>query len=407
VQPATVDRIEELYVQHQADPYPLYRELREKGPVVVDADGKVIVLSYVDARAALLDPAVSVDPRNSRWYQERERTGEVSAEERQRYDEAPFIELDPPEHTRQRLLVGQAFAARAAKAGPRVQQVVDDRIRRIASTRESDVVRDYAYAIPISVLCELFDIEAETDRQQIQDWSHFISRAMDPANPVEPAEVDKVSAEFRGYLERLVAQRAQQPGDDIVSALLGSADEGQRLTPTEVTSAIWLLLISGHETTSSLIASGLHSLVTDPDLAERLRAAPDKMPAFVDELLRLTPLVQFLWRHVKADVSLPSGAKLTAGDTVVVILAAANRDPKHFTDPDAVDLDRNGSQLLSFGAGAHYCLGATLGRLQTAIALTTFLRRVLEPQLAGEPADSPLSLGGLTSLPIRYAAVAG
>ncbi len=404
MEPAQINRIEELYIQHRDNPYPLYEQWRALGPVLSDADGKIIVVGYTDSRAALVDPAISVDGRHSRWYKQRADNGEVTPEEEQRFAEAPFIEMDPPEHTRHRVLVSQAFASRAAKAGPRVQQVVDDRIASLAAN-EADMVRDFAYTIPIRVLCELFNIDSPQERQQIQDWSHFISRSMDPSNPVDPADVDKVSNDFRGYIDRLVAQRAANPGDDIVSALLSSDEGGQKLTPTEVTSAIWLLLVSGHETTSSLIASGLHSLVTDPALADRLRADPGKMPAFVDELLRLTPLVQFLWRHVKDDTTLPCGAKLSAGDTVVIVLAAANRDPEHFPKPDAIDLDGQGPQALSFGAGVHYCLGATLGRLQTAIALNTFLQRVAGPEITDELPNSPLSLGGLTALPIKYTPV--
>ncbi|MFG2103258.1 cytochrome P450 [Micromonospora echinaurantiaca] len=401
MQPAIVDRIEDMYVKHQADPYPVYREWRDKGPVVVDADGKVIVLGHDDARAALADPAVSVDPRDSRWYQQRAAAGEVSAEEEQRYADAPFIELNPPEHTRHRLLVGQAFAAHAARAAEPTAQVVDALLDRLAGGTGCDVVREYAYAIPIRVLCALFGIADEDDRQRVQDWSHFISRSMDPSNPVDPAEVDRVSGELRGYLERLVDARAAEPGDDVVSAMLASRGGDQRLTRAEVVNGLWLLVVSGHETTSSLIASGLYSLLTEPALADRMRAEPEKMPGLVDELLRLTPLVQCLWRHVKQDTTLPSGARLRAGDSMVIVLAQANRDPERFTDPDRLDPDRT-EQHLSFGAGPHYCLGATLGRLQANLALSAFLRRVEAPELAVEPAGTPRALGGLTSLPIRY-----
>ncbi len=406
MQLARIDRIEDLYVKHQADPTPLHRELLAKGPVVIDADGKVIVSGQADARAALTDPAISVDMRDSRWYQQRAAAGEVTAEEEQRFADAPFIELNPPEHTRHRLLAGQAFAARAAKAAGPVQRVVDERLDQLAATRQCDIVRDFAYTVPIRVLCELFDIPDPADRQRIQDWSHFISRSMDPSNPVEPAEVDRVSAQFRGYLEQLVDERAERQGDDIVGAMLAGGGSGHRLTRAEVVNALWLLLVSGHETTSSLIASGLYSLLTDASLAERMSAAPEKIPGLVDELLRLTPLVQFLWRHVKQDMTLPSGARLSAGDTVVIVLAAANRDPAHFPNADTLDPDRT-DQHLSFGAGPHYCLGATLGRLQATTALSTFLRRVEAPELAADPPGSPLALGGLTSLPIRYAGIAG
>jgi cytochrome P450 len=397
-----IERIEELYGRYRTDTSPLHREWLGMGPVLVDADGKIVVVGHADARAALTDPAISVDMRDSRWYQERAAAGEVPEEEQQRYVDPPFVELNPPEHTRHRLPVGQAFAARAAKAGEAIQRVVDERLELLSSTTECDVVQDFAYTVPIRVLCELFDISDDNDRQRVQDWSHFISRSMDPSNPVDPAEVERVSQEFRGYLSRLVDERAARGGDDIVNTMLGGGANGAHgLSKADVVNALWLLLVSGHETTSSLIASGLYSLVTDPSLATRMADSPESMPGLVDELLRLTPLVQFLWRHVKVDMTLPSGAQLTAGDTVVVVVAAANRDPDHFRDPDVLDPNRT-EQHLSFGAGPHYCLGATLARLQANIALTTFLRRIAHPQVAAQP-GSPLALGGLTSLRIKHA----
>jgi cytochrome P450 len=389
MQPAKIERVEALFERHRRDPCPMYRELRARGPVLVDADGKTVILSYPDARAALTDPASSVDPRDFRP------AGPGPD------PDLSFIELDPPEHTRLRLLVSQAFAARAARAGARIQQVVDQCLDQLGPAGRCDAVRDFAYAIPIRVLCELLGIP-EADRPQLQGWSHFVSLSMDPSNLVDPEEVTKVTADARGYLDRLAGQRAQQPGDDLVSALLGSSSAGDRLTPAEVTSAIWLLLLSGHQTTSSLIASGLYYLLPDPGLRDRVASRPERRTALLDELLRLAPLVPFLFRHAKAPLRLPCGATVAAGDPMVVLLAAANRDPEHFPDPDLLDLDRSGGQHLSFGAGAHYCLGATFGRLQAGIALGTFLRRVADPVVAAEPPDRPVSLGGLTSLPITF-----
>jgi cytochrome P450 len=399
MQAATIDRIEALFERHATDPYPMYRQLRARGPVVVDADRKVVILSYRDARAALTHPACSVDPRH--------RPATAGGPPGPAPDPDPdpsFIELDPPEHTRLRVLVSQAFAARAARAGPRVQRVVDQCLDRLAPAGRCDAAQDFAYAIPIRVLCDLLGI-VEADRQQVQDWSYFVSRSMDPSNPVDPAEVTKVTADACGYLDRLVADRARKPGDDLASALLGSREAGQRLTPVEVTSAVWLLLLSGHQTTSSLIASGLYHLLTEPALRDRVRDRPAALAALADELLRLAPLVPFLFRHARAELPLPCGFRASPGDQLVVLLAAANRDPEQFPDPDTIDLHRPGTAHLSFGAGVHYCLGATLGRMQASVALATFLRRVVEPELAGDVSGHPRSLGGLTTLPITFRAI--
>lgn len=405
--PEKIESLDALLTSHKEDPYPVYRELLAKGSVLTDADGKVVVTTYRDCRAALLSADLSTDPRASSWYQEGQSAGEMSAEEQDRYEDPPFIELDPPEHTRLRHLVSQAFAHRAAKAGPAIQAVADECLDRLRDGNSFDAVRDFAYEIPVNVLCDLLDIPKQ-DQRRLQEWSTFISSSMDPSRGIDPADVDRVTNEFRTYLDALIAEHQKEPRDSLVNGLLSAEEGGDALTPSEISGSILLLLIAGHETTTALISSGVYTLVTEGHLAERLHAEPHRMPAFVDEMLRLAPLVQILYRFARADVTLPSGGEIHKGDTIVLLLSAANRDPSQFENPEEIDLDRSGADHLSFGAGIHYCLGATLGRLQGRIALETFNRRVTNPRLvAGDVKGGPLALGSIAELPITFDAITG
>ncbi|WP_037603454.1 cytochrome P450 [Streptacidiphilus rugosus] len=319
-----------------------------------------------------------------------------------------FLALNPPDHTRLRRLAAKAFTPRLVEAlRPRIERLADELLDRALREPEFDLVREFAHPLPVIVISELLGVPAE-DRDRFAAWSQALARGIDPEFLLPPetlAVLDAARAEFDGYFRELAARRRAEPAADLLSALVAVCDEGESLSEAELTATCTLLLIAGHETTVNLIANGVLALLRHPAELAWFRAHPEAAPQVVEELLRFDPPVQLTMRTALRDAEV-EGRTVAAGEQVLLLLGAANRDPAVFAEPDRLDLRRSAEaeRHLAFGLGIHFCLGASLARLEGQIALAAFARRVAAPRLgdAGPVHRENLILRGPAVLPVRH-----
>jgi cytochrome P450 len=317
--------------------------------------------------------------------------------------------VDEPDHRRLRGLVSKAFTPRYIESlRPRVQEIADTLLDRVAPRGEMDLVADYAYPLPINVISEMLGVP-EGDRAQIQVWSAALARGVGVARP-EPGVAAHMRA-FGQYAARMVAEKRQHPESDLVSQLIALEEGGDRLSEAELVSMITLLIFAGHETTSNLIAIGTLMLIDHPEQLERLKGDPSQVPSAVEELLRFNgPATIVGPRFATEDVDL-GGQQISKGDMVIPVVKSANRDERQFAEADRLDVTRTIKRHVAFGYGIHMCLGAPLARMEGDIAFTTLLTRM--PNLGlGAPRDqlawhSSLISQGLDSLPIVFSGPAG
>ncbi len=361
-----------------------YARMREESPVHLQPglDGETpiwFVTRYDDVVALLTDNERFVlDPRLALTPTELEaHVDEIGADERASEN---LLAKDGEDHRRLRRLVTKAFTPRIVEQlRPRIQQIADDLIEVVEARGSMELVDDFAFPLPITVIAELLGIPVE-DRERFRVWS---SNAVMPALTPEDREIARRRGdEFIEYLDDLFAQRRAEPTDDLVSALVQAEDGGDTLSENELYSMVVLLIVAGHETTVSLIASAVYTLLTHPEQLAALRADPSLMASAVEELVRFdSPVERTITRWVAADSEL-GGQTLRRGELVVAIVGSANRDGVQFTGADALDLARADNKHVGFGRGPHYCLGAPLARLETEIALATLLRRLPNLRLA-------------------------
>jgi cytochrome P450 len=365
-----------------ADPYPYYARLRRFDPVHwAEGPGCWVLTRYDDIVSVLRSPHASA-----------ERTEAVRRRVPVEFQEVftdradAMLNADPPRHTRLRLLVNKAFTPGAVAAlAPFIQRFVDDVIATVGPRGRMDVIHDLAYPLPATVIAEMLGVP-HADRDRFKLWSDDIAALAGNLPGDLSEDVLRRSArglrELRAYFAGIVAQRRVEPRDDLISALVKAQQEGDRLNEAELLANLVLLLNAGHETTTNLIGNGTLALLRNPDQLRRLRADPALIPTAVEELLRYDSPVQFTNRVLKADLTL-GGKRLRAGQTALLLLGAANRDPAQFPDPDRLDVGRADNKHLSFGLGSHFCLGAPLARLEGRIVFETLLRRLPGLRLAG------------------------
>ncbi|PJI99967.1 cytochrome P450 [Streptomyces sp. 2333.5] len=371
---------------HRADPYPLYAELRENGVARQD-DGSYLVGTYHEIAALLHDPRISSDRRHR-----------TAPDETAGAEEAlppSFIGLDDPEHHRLRGLAMRSFGPphtpdRIDGMHEEITRIVQDLIADFQGKERIDVVDDFAYPLPVTVICRLLGVPTE-DESRFRLWSDAIVAGFDPTPGEDPVERQRAGTEARKamglYLGELAERRRGHPSDDMLSAFVNDAGPGGQLTPLETMTTAVLLLIAGHETTVNLITNGMLTLLRHPDALERLRSEPALMPLAVEELLRFEPPVQMLpQRTPLADVEV-AGITVPRGSPLILMLASGNRDPRRFSDPDRFDPAREDNQHLGFGSGVHSCFGAPLARLETQIALHELLQHLDTPRLVEDPPE--------------------
>jgi cytochrome P450 len=383
-----------------ADPHPALAALRESGPVHrIDMRMGLpvwVVTRYDDVLAALSDPRLSNDPHNAGALEETLRGDFLSRS---------LIGTDPPEHTRLRRLVAKAFTARRVEGlRPRVQEIADALLDRITPRGSADLVGEFALPLPITVIGELLGVP-EADRDRFRGWTdEMLDRPFDPGSDI--ARVTEGRERMHGYLSDLVAAKRTYPADDLLTDLVQASDEGERLDAQELLAMTFLLLIAGYVTTVSLVGNGTLALLRRPDQLERLRADPSLVPQAVEELLRFDgPVNPGLTRFALEDLEI-GGVRIPRGDMVLLAIAAADRDPDRFPDPDRLDVGAADPGHLAFGHGIHYCLGAPLARLEGQVAFTALLARL--PDLALDIPEDQLRwtgggvLRGLRQLPVTF-----
>jgi cytochrome P450 len=394
---ADLDGLDPFLPEYRADPYPLYHKLRQLDPVHRSPDGAWVVTRHVDATAVLRDPRFSSNP--SHLGGERPRVGP------RRLDSKVLLFLDAPDHTRLRSLVSKAFTpAVVRRLRPRVEELVAGLLDRARERGSIELIADLAYPLPVAVICELLGVP-EADRGSFGSWSSDASRLLDRDLDLDEATVERGTAAivaFTEYFGGLVQQRKQDPRDDLASGLIAVEEAGERLSWEELFATIILMFLAGHETTVNLIGNGMLALLRHPEQLERLRRDPALGPTAVEEVLRYESPVHVTARIATVDLEV-GGVPVGAGEQVIVAVAAANRDPAVFADPDQLDVGRRDNRHLSFSAGMHYCLGAALARLEGEVAFGALLREFETIELADpEPSlRDHFVLRGLRSLPLR------
>ncbi|CAM5378709.1 MULTISPECIES: cytochrome P450 family protein [Streptomyces] len=393
-----------------SDPYPAYAWLREHRPVhrtaLPSGVEAWLVTRYGDARQALADARLSKNPANhAESPHAKGKTGIPG--ERKAELMTHLLNIDPPDHTRLRRLVSKAFTPRrVAEFAPRVQELTDRLIDGFIEEGKADLIHDFAFPLPIYAICDLLGVPRE-DQDDFRDWAGMMIRHGGGPRGGVARSVKKM----RGYLAELIHRKRENPGDDLISGLIRASDHGEHLTENEAAAMAFILLFAGFETTVNLIGNGTYALLRHPEqraaLQASLEAGESALPATgLEELLRFDgPVEMATWRYATEPLTL-GGEEIAAGDPVLVVLAAADRDPERFTDPDTLDLARRDNQHLGYGHGIHYCLGAPLARLEGQTALATLLRRLPDLRLAAEPADlrwrGGLIMRGLRTLPVEF-----
>ncbi|WP_229329173.1 cytochrome P450 [Streptomyces sp. UNOC14_S4] len=396
---------------YKRDPYPLYAEMREKGPVhrVRFPSGVTawLVTGHAAAQRTLADPRLGKNHAlgNDGW---RARAS-IMPEPQHSQLQVHLLHQDAPKHTAMRRLVTDAFAPRRVEAlRPRFQEMADALVDAMPTDADSaDLVACFAARFPFQVLAEVIGLPPHLAGRFRREWGKVVA-PVGPTDPGRPA-YEQLLRELQDYIAEVVADRRAAPGDGLLSRLVTARDSGE-LTPEELDSMIFQLLVAGQEPVTNQITTALVALFRHPEALARLRAEPALLPAAVEELLRLDSAFELTtWRFLAEDAEL-HGTRVPAGDSVIVSLCAANRDPERFPDPDTLDLDRAQGSHLAFGHGSHFCPGAALARTELQVALGTLLARLPGLRLAVADEELPwisAVLGrGVSALPVSYDAPA-
>lgn len=363
---------------HRATPQHLWAQLREQ-PVSRQEDGTWVVTGYDEVRALSADPRISAA-----------HDGDAEAEGSERRT-ANFIVEDPPEHNEDRARVMRHFGPPhrpgfVASLETSINRYVDEALNRLQGRTRTDVVEDLAYPLPVSVICDVLGVPHE-DEPQFSEWTKAMALLASPDARLDSEmsqQGAQASQEARSYMFDLVQRRKTDPGEDMISGMVNDESPSGRLSDEQIVSNAILLLIAGHETTVNAIANGVLLLLRNPEQMNRLRTHPELMPAAFEEILRLESPVQFRDRVALSDIAI-AGVTIPKGATVQLSYAAANRDPRRFTDPDRFDPEREDNQHLAFNTGLHFCFGAPLARLEGTLALTAWVRRLVNPRLVEDP----------------------
>ncbi|MFC3741183.1 cytochrome P450 [Paractinoplanes deccanensis] len=374
------------------DPVPAYAALRKHGPVLPVADGYYFVSGYAAVDGILRDPAMEtydIKRLDVRWDDWRDNKAlELFADS--------MLRSNPPDHTRMRRLAAGVFTARRTGALRSVIEAqVGEALDRLDG--EADLMSSLAYPLPIGVITALLGVPA-ADRGRFRRLAEALTAVLEVRwTERDEARAHEAAIELEDYFVHLIARKQAEPADDLVSAL---TRDGEKLTGRELLGNLMLLLVAGFETTTNLLGNGVVLLLDHPAYAERLRADPGLAPAYVEEILRFDSPVQLTERFAARPTRM-HGIELPAEAELVLLLGAANRDPDRFERAGDFWPERPGNTPLSFGAGAHYCLGAPLARLEAQIALPALLRRFPEMRLTRRPVRRPrMNLRGWETLPV-------
>jgi cytochrome P450 len=387
------------------DPYPHYERLRTTDPMHLTPLGMYVASRHAEASLVLRDK------RFGKNYVERtmRRYGpDIMKEPVFRNFSHTMLQQDPPDHTRLRGLVVKAFTARRVEdMRPRIQQIVDETLDRIIPLGRMDLIEDFAFRLPVTIICDMLGIPEE-HRELFYTGSRNSGRILEPV-PLSPEEIKQGNASnamTEMYFQNLFELRRKSPGDDLTTQLVQAEEHGSKLSNEELVANIVLLFGAGHETTVNLIGNGLLALHRNPDQLTLLKANPALITGAIEEFLRYDSSVQMSGRVTLEDIEDLGGKRIPKGESVLCLLGSANHDPAVYPDrPDQLDITRRDVRPLSFGGGIHFCLGAQLARIEADVAISTLLRRL--PELKLDDAENPewrptFVLRGLKRLPASW-----
>jgi cytochrome P450 len=380
------------------DPYPVYRWLLEEAPAHPQPDGTVILSRYDDLDAVYRDTGRFISDKKAVFGP---KYGEASP--LFEHHTTSLVFSDPPLHTRVRKIMVGAMSPRAlARMEPGLIALIDRLVAGLAERDTADLIEDFASAIPVEVIGNLFDIP-HAERGPLRDWSLAILGALEPRlTPAQMDEGNRAVADFKLYLKDLIARRRANPGDpdtDVLTRLMTSDEDGG-LSEVELLQNCIFILNAGHETTTNLIGNSLALLDRHRDARAQLIAEPDLINTAVDEFLRMESPNQFGNRLTTEEVSF-HGLTVPPGTDLHLCIGAANRDPRKFPAPDRLKLDRKPNKHLAFGGGAHTCVGLSLARMEGRIAISRFLARFPDFQITGGTRSPRIRFRGWLDLPAR------
>lgn len=390
------------------DPYACYDELRSKGKFLWSSAGEErwITFSYDTAVTVLNDKRFSVNTPEKQLDQFGEFTNDAAYSDLLTGLTKFMLAQDPPQHTRIRKLANKAFTrSEVSDMTARIGNIVDELIDKVASSGKMDLIADFAFPLPITIICDVLGIPA-SEHDRLRDWTNNIAFALEPVLDVStlPASA-KAATELFEYLKVLIADRKKHPTNDLLSAFVQAEEEGDCLNLEELLSNMLLLIIAGHDTTVNLIGNGMLSLLKNPEGMNKLKAQPELLPVAIEEFLRYQSPLQLAERFALEDMKL-EGQDLKKGDRVSVILGGANRDPSQFESPSVLNIERQPNKHLAFGQGIHFCLGAPLARFEAKIAFEKLLGRLSNITLKLEEPEfkDSTTFRGLKHLPLEFQA---
>ncbi|HSK88820.1 MAG TPA: cytochrome P450 [Anaerolineales bacterium] len=390
----------------RADPYPFYAQLRDQDPVHWDEEhGFWVLTRYADIASVYQNPRFSRAQGLRSGFERLPEYEQTIAEPVYRCFAKTMFYSDPPYHTRLRGLVNSAFTPAAVeRMRPYVQQTVDALLDTVQNTGKMDAIHDFANPLPILVIAQMLGLPAE-ERGQFKRWSDDLFAILGgvPHAPELMEDAARSLTALTEYITELSEARRKHPRPDLLTALVEATQAGEKLTQDELVANMIILLSAGHETTINLIGNGLLALLQNPDQRQKLRDQPDLVDSAVEEMMRYDNPVQISYRSAAEDVEI-GGKCIRKGQLVNSILAAGNRDPERFSEPDRFDIRRDEGRHLGLGLGIHFCLGAPLVRLEAQTAFTAILRRFPELSLATENLEwqeHPI-FRGVKSLPVMF-----
>jgi cytochrome P450 len=379
--PPFFNPLDEGYMEN---PYPHFGEMRDGDPAHLSLIDLWVLFRHDDVFRLLRDPSMSVMDNKIEIRDEARRAEILEAAGGELERDTSMLNTDPPDHTRLRRLVSKAFTPAAIQAlRPRIQELVDEALATMAANGGGDVVKELAFPLPFDVISEMLGMP-DSDKNQIAEWSGTIVKSLDPMLAIEAfTEISAASDAMNAHIDGVITWKRANPADDLLTALIQAEEDGDRLTSIELRDQVALLFIAGHETTVNLIGTGIYELLRNPDQAAMWRNDPELDVTAVDEMLRFVSPVQFS-RRITLDEIEFQGKTIPKGMLVL-------------------DLRRHGAgQHLSFGSGAHYCLGASLAKLEASIAMGSFLRRFPDATVdeSGITWNGRINLRGLEHLPV-------
>jgi hypothetical protein len=391
-------RIDLLQPAVRSNPYPLYARMRREQPVFEIEPGGIFAASrHADVLSLFKSPQLFSSKGFSVFWAPPWLGPNPLARS--------MVVTDPPEHGKLRGLVNRGFGAELlARIEPRVRTIARDLTANLPANGEADFVAELGVLLPLLVICELLGLDPSQHRQ-FRHWADDLSAIAPVLPPERTRSICTSVADFEACMREVIERKRRAPQDDLVSELLGAQIHGERLTDDQLISTLFVLVPAGFETTTNLLGNMMLRLLERPADLRRLREDPASIPRFVEEVLRHDPPVHAVARLATRDTTL-GGAEIPAGSVILGLIGSANRDEAVFPDPDRFDMDRPSDAKLSFGHGAHFCLGASLSRLEARLMLEALLARFSGFERTTEDIAwiSSLTVRGPVALPLRFLA---